>query len=195
MSLLRSHQPHQKSAMQQFITFIQHHQASKKCFAIQDAYKLIYQSVFGIEHLLSDVEAAKCYLEREVNAIIAGDAEELIENISPSGDVVRLNLKPYKFRHGNPDRLFQAMLSTAEQIKGSQEDFLKWWEFFKQAVIQNKLDFDLTKLEAFDQKAQSENYPPLHHSIQYREANRPAYRVLKREIAEQLLLTQTVEFP
>jgi hypothetical protein len=180
--------------MHQLITLIQHHQASKKCFAIQDAYKLIYQSVFGIEHLLSDLEAAKCYLAQEVDAIIADDAEAMLESIAPDGAVVRLNLRPYKFHHGDLEKLFQAMLDSAKQIKGSQEDFLKWWEFFKQAVIQNKLDFDLAELEAFDQKAQSENYPPMHHSPHYREANQPAYRVLKREIAEQLLALQHVEF-
>ncbi len=195
MSLQRSQQPHQKIAMHQFITLIQHHQANKKCFAIQDAYKLIYQSVFGIEHLLCDLEAAKCYLEREVAAIVANDAEAMLESIAPDGAVVRLNLRPYKFHHGNLDRLFQAMLASAGQMKGSREDFLKLWECFMQAVIQNKLNFDLAELEAFDQKAQSENYPPLHHSPQYRAANQPAYRVLKRDIAEQLLSSlQQMEF-
>ena len=181
--------------MQSLITLIQQHQKTKKCFAIQDAYKLIYQSVFGIEHLLNNLEAAKSYLEREVAATVAGDSEKLIETISPSGEVVRLNLKPYKFRHGDLDQLFQAMLRSAGQMKGSREDFLKYWRYFKGAVIQNKLAFDLAELEAFDQKAQSENYPPMHHSPQYREANQPAYRVLKREIAEQLLSSQKVELP
>ncbi|MCU0644824.1 MAG: hypothetical protein MUC94_11245 [bacterium] len=181
--------------MKQLITLIQDHQTRKKCFAIQDAYKLIYQSVFGIEHLLNDLEAAKSYLEREAAAIVAYDAESMLESIALDGAVVRLNLRPYKFRHGNLDRLFQAMLDSAGQINGSQEAFLKWWGYFKQGVIQATLDFNLAELEAFDQKVQSKNYPPMHHSPQYRAANQPAYRVLKREIAEQLLSSQKVKFP
>lgn len=180
--------------MQQLITLIQHQQRTKKSFAIQDAYKLIYQSVFGIEHLLNDLEAAKSYLEREVAAIVAEDAEQLIETIAPDGAVVRFNLKPYKFHHGKLDRLFHAMLDSATQMKGSSEDFLKWWGYFKQAVFQNKLDFDPAELEAFDQKVRPENYPPMHHSPGYRAENQPAYRVLTREIAEHLLASQRMKF-
>lgn len=180
--------------MQKLITLIFYHQQTKKCFAVQDAYKLIYQAVFGIEHILDNHEAAKRYLAQELEAIVAGEADELIENISPTGDVVRLNLRPYKLKHGNLDRLFQAMLYSAKQIKGSREDFLKLWRFFKHAVIENRLDFDSTELKAFDKKVQSENYPPMHHSPQYREANQPAYRVLNRQIAEQLLSSQNMQF-
>ena len=186
MSLQPSHQPHNKIAMHQLITLIQRHQANKKCFAIQDAYKLIYQSVFGIEHLLNDVEVAKGYLEREIDALVADDVEAMLESIAPDGEVVRLNLRPYKFRCGNVDRLFEAMLRSAELISGSRDDFVQLWGDFKQAVRHNMLDFNPAELAAFDHLVHCENYPPKHHSPAYREANQPAYRVLKREIAEQL---------
>ena len=188
MSLVQSIRQANKKMKNKLIRLILDHQQMKKYFMIQDAYKLIYQAVFGIEHILNNLDAAKSYLEREFEAIAAGDSEDLIETISPSGEVVRLNLKPYKFRHGNLEKLFQAMLRSAEQIKGSREDFLKWWGYFKEAVIQSELDFDLAEIEAFDKKVQSENYPAMHHSPQYREANQPAYRVLQRDVAEQLLL-------
>jgi hypothetical protein len=187
-----SNQPHHKIEMQQFISLILDQQQTKKCFAIQDAYKLIYQAVFGIEHILDNHEAAKRYLAQELETIVAGDAEELIENISLPGNIVRLNLKPYKCRHGDADKLFDAMLRSAALITGSREDFLKLWGYFKQAVNQNKLDFNFAELEAFDKKVQSENYPPTHHSPQYREANQPSYRVLQRGVAEQLLLKKYV---
>ena len=186
MSLQPSHQPHNKIALQQLIALIHRHQASKKCFAIQDAYKLIYQSVFGIEHLLTDVEAAKSYLEREIDAVVADDAEAMLESIAPDGAVVRLNLRPYKFHRGDVDRLFEAMRRSAELISGSRDDFVQLWGAFKQAVRHNMLDFNPAELAAFDHLVHCENYPPKHHSPAYREANQPAYRVLKREIAEQL---------
>jgi len=186
MSLQRSRQPHDKMAMQQLIIIIHNHQANKKCFAIQDAYKLIYQSVFGIEHLLNDVEVAKGYLEREIDAVVADDVEAMLESIAPDGEVVRLNLRPYKFHRGDVDRLFEAMRRSAELISGSRDDFVQLWGDFKQAVRHNMLDFNPAELAAFDHLVHCENYPPMRHSPSYRAANQPAYRVLKRESAEQV---------
>ena len=176
-----------ESKRNKLIALIQEHQKIKKIFEIQDAYKLIYQSVFGIGHIIADPELARKYLEQELDSIPAIDDYELIENISISSEIVRLNLRPYKFRNGSINRLFQAMLLTTDKISGSREDFLEQWNDFKQAVDNGELNFDKKELKVFDDKVKSEDYPVRHHSAAYKKVNQPAYRVLKRDIAVLLL--------
>lgn len=174
------------------VQLIKKHQRIKKYFTIQDAYKLIYQSVFGIRHILTNPELAKLNLEQEFEAIGAEDSENIIENISISGEIVRLNLRPYKYRNGDVDRLFDAMLKSAADIIGSKEMFLRLWHEFKSAVLNGKLSFDQNELIIFDKKVLNEAYPAMHHSPAYRNANHPAYRVLSRINAEKTLAYQNI---
>ncbi len=164
------------------IELIREHQDKKKYFEIQDAYKLIYQSVYGIGHILANPAMAQRYLAQEFKSINAIDDEALIENISIPGEIVRLNLRPYKQQKVHINRLFQAMMRSAAEISGSREKFLDLWNQFNQAVLNSDLNFDKQQLKIFDGKAKSENYPVMHHSRAYREANRPAYRVLKKTL-------------
>ena len=170
------------------IEVIQQHQQIKKNFEIQDAYKLIHQSIFGIQHILDDKDKAKNYLQQEFESINADGHEDLIENISVSGKMVRLNLRSFKYRNGDVHQLFQAMVHSSKEITGSLQEFLDLWNHFKQAVFRAELNFDKTELRVFDHKMKWENYPARHHSTAYRAANRPAYRVLKRSFADQLVL-------
>ena len=169
------------------IELIRDHQQTKKNFKIQDAYKLIYQSVYGIGHILGKPEMAQKYLILEFESIDANDDEQLIENISLSGELIRLNLRPYKFHSGNISLLFQAMLRSAATTSGSREILLAWWDQFKLAVFENALNFGKEDLKIFDHQLKLNNYPAMHHSPAYRESNHPAYRVLSGHIAMQLL--------
>lgn len=176
-----------RSDSQKLIKLIQVHQSMKKDFSVQDVYKLIYQGVFGIEHLLSASIMAKRYLQNEWATIIAAVDEELIENISVSGATVRLNLRPYKFRKGSVNSLFAAMMQSTHQTPGAGEKILQLWNTFTRAVSENDLNFDLNELTKFDARVRSENFPPMHHSLLYRQSNHPAYRVLKNDIAIKLV--------
>lgn len=169
------------------IELIQGQQQIKKNFKIQDAYKLIYQSVFGVGHIIVNPDLARKYLEQEFDSVGAIDDERMIENISISGEIVRLNLRPYKYRNGSIDRLFEAMLRSAGEITGNQNDFFERWSEFKQAVMNGELNLDKVHLKIFDDKVKSENYPAMHHSAAYKKANQPAYRVLKSNLARELL--------
>jgi hypothetical protein len=180
-------QNYSESKRNKLIELIQEHQRIKKNFEIQDAYKLIYQSVFGIGHIIVNPELAQKYLRQELDSVLASNNETLIEKISISGEIVRLNLRPYKYRNGSIDRLFQAMLQSAGEIAGNREGFLARWGDFKQAVMLGELDFNKQELKIFDDKVQSENFPAIHHSAAYKEANQPAYRVLKNDLARKLL--------
>ncbi len=164
------------------IPLIKKHQQTRKNFLIQDVYKLIYQGVFGVAHILKKPDFAKQYLAKEMESIEETNNEPLIENISVSGELVRINLRPFKKSGGSVEKLFKIMTRSAEETKGDLEKFLYRWGEFKQAVIQGKLKFNIQELEKFDKKVKAENYPAVHHSQLYRETNRPAYRVVKKSI-------------
>ena len=164
------------------IPLLKFHQQTKENFSIQDTYKLIYQGVFGVAHILENPDVAKQYLAKEMNTIEGINSEQLVEIISVSGDMVRINLRPFKKSGGSVEKLFEIMTRSAEETRGDMEKFLNQWGEFKQAVIQGKLNFNIQELEKFDNKVKAENYPAVHHSPGYRKANRPAYRVVKKRI-------------
>ena len=163
------------------IPLLKYHQQTKENFSIQDAYKLIYQGGFGVAHILQIPERAKQYLVKEMESIEGTNKEPLIENISVSGELVRINLRPFKKSGRSVEKLFEIMIRSAKETNGDLEKFLTQWGEFKQAVINGRLKFNIQELEKFDQKVKAENYPAVHHSPEYREANKPAYRVVKKE--------------
>ncbi len=171
-----------------FIDLIRKHRDQKKQFDIADAYKLIYQSVFGPEHLLSDHERVMQRLVQELDAMEGEFNEPLIEPISVDGNVVRLNLRPYKLLKGDATQLFQAMVQSSQQIRGSKDKFLLLWRQFLLAVMAGMFEFDREAVLRFDAQMSTQNYPAVHHSPGYREANRPAYRVLSLNSAMTLVM-------
>lgn len=153
---------------------------------VVDVYKMLFQSVFGIQHILHD--KAKRYLEEELSTLELQKSsdETLIENISVDNVMVRVNLRPFKMRGLSSDKLFLAMVTSAKEPKGTQKAFLKLWNQFRSLVEAGKLNFDRSSLEDFDEKVKKENYPPYHHSERYRRSYRPAYRVVKREVFKRI---------
>lgn len=168
------------------VNLIKFHLRHKSNIHIQDIYKLLYQSVFGVSHILADPTKSKNFLRKEFDSVNPSENELLIEPISVDGKVVRINLRPFKAKYNDVDKLFQAMMISTQEIKGTLSKFLIVWNEFKKAVLNNELDFDRKELENFDQIIKLKNYPVLHHSEPYRSANEPAYRVVKRKIFEEL---------
>jgi len=164
---------------------IRWHQRLRPDLEVVDVYKMLFQSVFGIQHILHD--KAKRYLEEELSTLEMQKSldEPLIENISVDNVMVRVNLRPFKMRGLSSNKLFSAMVTSAES-KGSQKAFLKLWNQFKSLVKTDRLNFDESSLEDFDKKVKKENYPPYHHSERYRRSYNPAYRVVKREVFKRI---------
>lgn len=144
-----------------------------------DYYKLIYQSVFGVGHIMGD--DARLWLEKEAEEVdLAHQPDEpLVESISVDGSIVRVNLRPY-LRRGLPlEKLFSAIVETAE-VGGSEEEFLESWAVFRKLAEEGELDIDKEELEDLEEELQRKGIRTHHHTEAYREAYKPAYRVVKR---------------
>ena len=145
-----------------------------------DFYKLIYQGVFGVSHIIT--EGAWGWLEKEAEDLNLQEhpEEPLLEEVSADGKMVRVNLRPY-MRQGLPlGGLFAAMEETS-RAEGSSEEFKEAWTVFKALAASGRLKVDVGEFEALDDELRREGCRPHHHSETYRDAYHPAYRVVTRK--------------
>lgn len=149
---------------------------------VNDAYKLLYQGTMGIEHVMIDAVSFESRLREEFDLTQASEKIPLWENLRPDGEIVRLNLAPYKFRGGDAGGLSTLCLWTASSFKGNLDNLKESWETFSKLCQDGRLrKFDAEKLTQLDEWLIRHDFPPVHHSDSYREAYLPAYRVIRRE--------------
>lgn len=148
-----------------------------------DVYKLLYQGVFGVGHIMG--EEAWERLQEEAGRIDPEDHlwEPLIEVVSADESMVRVNLRPF-LRRGLPlDRLFKAMNETAVW-EGVAENFLRGWRAFNELVEAGIIAVDKGELERLSRELDENEIRPHHHSEAYRDAYYPAYRVVRWDKAK-----------
>ena len=166
-----------------------------KSLTVTDVLKQCYQAAYGAEHLLTDKEAARRYLEREFEATPAKDVL-ICEHISD--DFCRVNIAAWKHRGLPADDLFELFEASAYPRKNGRElleGFLHEAEGFtdhrdmtmKRTHGTKAPSFD--RINTFSQNAREiiEEYrragmPAIHHSDAYREAEHPAYRVVESKL-------------
>lgn len=128
----------------------------------QDVIKMCFQAAYGAEHLLTDIEKVRAYFYNEWESCSA-TGEPLAEFIAP--DVCRVNLGAWKKAELPPEWLFNIFVqAAATPMQDSEQKFFEYvqeWKAFIPAV------------EISDGKPR-----PVHHSQPYRDAERPAYRVI-----------------
>ena len=147
-----------------------------------DAVKLAYQSEFGAGHLIINEENARARFFEELSLTSQCPSVELEEEIG--GGLVRLNFAAFSKNRVNPSLAFMAFLNTARIVKGSIDGFLK-----KAEIIKNAGCYSFTKLE-LDEYLNSylknltdgEMPYPVSHSIVYKRAYSPSYRIVAKEL-------------
>jgi hypothetical protein len=159
---------------------IEEHFMQRPLMRATDVYKLLYQGVFGVGHIMGE-EAWK-RLQEEAGRIDPEDHiwEPLIEGISADGSMVRVNLRPFLRRGLSLDSLFKAMKETAA-LEGVAEDFLRGWRAFNELVEAGIIAVDKGELERLNRELDEDGIRPRHHSEAYRDAYYPAYRVVRRD--------------
>ena len=151
---------------------------------VQDIYKLLYQGVFGVSHIIS--ERAWGVLLEEANRIKLDEHPEdpLIEPVSPDESMIRVNLRQYINLGGDLRELYDVMRKSAKHV-GDESTFLDYWSQFKRFVIDGELYFPVEEIEEIDEQIHLGGVKPMHHTESYRIAYYPAYRVVLKEIFEE----------
>lgn len=177
-ALLAASCANEKSAFQKLITAqLQRYPAMQ----VQDLYKLVYQAAMGNEHLMADSAMVHNYLIQELESVRADSAEPLLEEISPDGAVVRLNLRPFKTRNGDHHALFRAMMQTARTFQQSQESLEQHLSDLEQMAGSGAIPFDANAVKSYFREMREKGYPAVHHSAAYKEKYSPAYRVMLKK--------------
>ncbi len=156
----------------------------------QDIYKLVYQGVMGTEHAVSDSAAVLGRLALELKSVEASKSEPLFEPIHPTGLLVRVNLRPFKAAGGSAQALGTCFLQTAKFIHPSPARLGEILKSLGKADLGNKRLS--SRFRRFVSRMSRHGYPALHHSDEYRERYKPAYRVVSSQCIEQLLPSRVV---
>ncbi len=133
-----------------------------------DIVKFIFQGMLGVGHLIRNPENVLAYLQSEM-ASLAPDAEEpLWETLSPQW--LRLNLRPAMARGIPASEIARILFLSAEA---------KPLPYTRQDVYNFCIRlYESEAMKAIADHMLDENWLPS-HSPQYREAYRPAYRVVQ----------------
>ena len=140
----------------------------------RDAVKLIYQNEFGGGHLIRDEEACLNYLRREYADLEKDPTAPMYEDIGNC--IVRVNLAAVK-----PEdlaQLGQDFIASAAKHKGTLDSFLNKLEVLQTLTTEGVFAFDLNALNTYLSEYEAAGYPAVSHSPEYRQAYKPAYRII-----------------
>ncbi len=149
---------------------------------IQDAFKILYQGAMGSEHAVNSFEEFNRELSEEWESVPENTEIPLWENIRPDGQIVRVYLNPYKARGGKISNLATLCYWSSTLIKPNRENLKLSWETLIKTCREKKWNkFSPEDIEVFDLWLKKYDFPPVHHTEQYRKAYHPAYRLLTRD--------------
>ena len=148
---------------------------------MQDLVKMCYQAVFGVEHMLADVEQARAYFIQEFEATPASFSVPLYEPISE--DFCRVNLAAWKARNLNPDDLFELFVKSAHyNVPGTRTDLNNCAKSAEKIIAKGLLPFSLEEWKEYYVTYKNNGMHPVHHSEAYRKAEQPAYRLVRKSL-------------
>ena len=142
----------------------------------RDAVKLLYQNEFGGGHLIRDEEACLNYLRREYADLEKDATTPLYEDID--NGIVRVNLAAVKPE--DLEQLGRAFIDSAAKHKGTMDRFLNKLEVLRKLANEGVFNFDTNALNAYLSEYEAAGYPAVSHSPEYRQAYKPAYRIIRK---------------
>ena len=154
-------------------TVLHSHLKRYPAMQIQDLYKLLHQAALGSEHAISNPEAARNWLTRELAEMGDGPAEPLVDPISPDRKIARIHLRPFASAQHNPELLLGAFIRTANELHGDVDLLEEYWQAASKLAVFNPKEMDM-----FMGSMRTKGYPAVHHSSDYEKLYRPAYRVV-----------------
>ena len=140
-----------------------------------DAVKLIYQNEFGGGHLIRDEEGCLNYLRREYESVeknASVSREEYIGN-----GIIRINLAAVT--EADLEKLGRDFIRSAATHKGNGDSFRAKLSLLEELTAEGVFSFDSVALDAYLKEYEKMGYPAVSHSQAYRDAYRPAYRIVK----------------
>ena len=155
-----------------------------------DLYKSCFQDYMGAEHLVSDRQRVKAYLDEELSTTTLDDL--MPWNYEPCGidsNYYRVSIRTIKENVISEEILLDAFIRSANTPKRpSVEEWSERWHVIIDAIDQMQLGLpNYQQDKAFIDSILSAGKYAISHSPEYREAYRPHYRIVERSIFEREL--------
>lgn len=147
-----------------------------------DVFKYAYQSAFGCEHLALDGTRALEYIKEEYERAGNGKAP-LTEELD--GEYFRVHLS-YLGRGLSPETLARLFVLSAKKEADGDERLRAILTAAKKLVHDGALPISPREFDEALEAWQTEGFTPVRHSDTFREAYRPAYRVIAKKYARYL---------
>ncbi len=158
-----------------------------------DIYKSCFQDYMGAEHLVSDKDRVKAYLDEELNTTTL---DELMpwyyEPCGIDGNYVRVSIRAMKEGIMTEDLLLDAFIRSANNPRRPTiEAWRDRWHEIIGTIDEMHLNLPnyLEDKQFIDSVLSKDKYA-ISHSPDYREAYHPHYRIVERGIFEQEILPQ-----
>ena len=183
-SQTQAHQQLQTKNIQQFITKVLQEYPEAR---LLDIYKSCFQDYMGAEHLVSDRQRVKNYLDEELNSIETnGLMDWLYEPCGIEGRYVRVSLKAVKESLISKELLLDAFIRSANN---AERPSVEKWSVRWQQIISTIEDMQLNiphyaEDKHFIEQLLSQGKYAISHSPQYRNTYHPHYRIIERTIFE-----------
>ncbi|MGM9640315.1 MAG: hypothetical protein ACI3V3_03005 [Faecousia sp.] len=140
-----------------------------------DAVKLIYQNEFGGGHLIRDEAAVLNYLRQEYVSVEKDLSMPLYEDIG--NGIVRVNLAAVQ--EADLEKLGQAFIRSAAEHKGNLDSFKEKLAVLTEVTEGGVFAFGADELCTYLDEYANAGYPAVSHSPEYRQAYKPAYRIVQ----------------
>ena len=153
-----------------------------------DIYKSCFQDYMGAEHLVTDSERVKAYLDQELETTTL---DELMpwyyEPCGIDSNYYRVSIRAIKENIITEEMLLDAFVRSANSVeRPSVESWRDKWHVIIGTIDQMQLDLpQYEKDKVFIDSVLSVGKYAISHSPEYREAYHPHYRIVERRIFEE----------
>ena len=152
-----------------------------------DIYKSCFQDYMGAEHLVSDRQRVKAYLDEELQTTSLDDLMPwYYEPCGVYGQYIRVSIRAIKENLITEDLLLDAFIRSANSEKRpSVESWRDEWHKIIGTIDQMELGLSRSGQDrAFIDSILTVGKYAISHSPEYREAYRPHYRIVEKGIFE-----------
>lgn len=156
---------------------------------IEDAYKWLFHACLGGEHAITDEPGVRAWLDEEWETLVGPlPGEKMLTVLRPDGAVVRLNLRPFKAAGGSKGSLHEVFINGAREFASEKTIFVGCWHVLGEWLRESESKLIThNEWKRLDSLARANDYPAIHHSSDYEQAVKPAYRVLTGALSSDLL--------
>ena len=163
-----------------------------------DIYKSCFQDYMGAEHLVSDRQRVKAYLDEELNTTSLDDLMPwYYEPCGIEGNYVRVSLRTVKEDIIQENLLLDAFIRSANnKERPSVDSWREQWHKFIGTIEQMNLNLpSYSEDKQFIDSILSAGKYAISHSPDYREAYHPHYRIVERNIFEREIKPKIERLP